>query len=138
MKPTDAHRVLDIERGAETIRAYLHGMHRGMFDRDRKTQDAVLRQIEIIGEAVKALSPELKAAIPKIPWRRIGGMRDKLAHKYWEVDRDLVWEVARKHVRELAANLRSALQLRKHRKKTVKELNAEITKILTRRETKKR
>ena len=138
MKPTDGHRVRDIERSAETIRAYMHGMHRGMFDRDRKTQDAVLRQIELIGEAVKRLSPELKTALPKIPWKRIGGMRDKLAHKYWEVDRDLVWEVSRKHVRELATNLRKALRLHKHRKKTVRELDVEITKILAKRPFRKK
>lgn len=133
MKPTDAHRVRDIERSATAIRSYLHGMHRGMFDRDRKTQDAVIRQIELIGEAAKGISAELKTGLPKIPWRQIGGMRDKLAHKYWEVDLDLVWEVARKYVRDLVAELHKVLQLRKHRKKTPRELNAEIATLLARR-----
>jgi uncharacterized protein with HEPN domain len=60
---------------------------------DTKTQDAVIRNIEIIGEAAKNLSPELKTAYPDIPWKQIAGMRDTLIHRYFGVKLDLVWQV---------------------------------------------
>jgi uncharacterized protein with HEPN domain len=56
-------------------------------------QDAVIRQLEIIGEAVKKLSPEATRRRPDIPWRRIAGMRDFLIHNYMAVDLEAVWQV---------------------------------------------
>ena len=56
-------------------------------------QDAVIRQLEIIGEAVKRLSPETTQRQPDIPWRRIAGMRDFLIHNYMAVDLEAVWQV---------------------------------------------
>ncbi len=58
-------------------------------------QDAVIRQLEIIGEAVKRLAPETIRKQPQIPWREIAGMRDVLIHDYIGVDLDAVWEVTR-------------------------------------------
>ncbi len=63
------------------------------FTADTKTQDAVIRNLEIIGEAVKGLSPALKEANSDIPWKRIAGMRDQLIHGYFGVNIDLVWGV---------------------------------------------
>lgn len=58
---------------------------------DRKTQSAVIRQIEIIGEAVKNLSTGLTLGAPAIPWRAIAGARDRLIHAYFQVDLCMVW-----------------------------------------------
>ncbi len=66
---------------------------RESFLADRKTQDAVLRNLEILGEAVKSLSPELREAHPDIPWRQIAGMRDRLIHGYFAVNLELVYGV---------------------------------------------
>lgn len=63
------------------------------FCADRKTQDAVVRNLEIIGEATKRLSPLLKSAHTDIAWKPIAGMRDKLIHDYFGVNVELVWEV---------------------------------------------
>ncbi|NGZ02694.1 MAG: DUF86 domain-containing protein [Nitrospira sp. WS238] len=63
------------------------------FNADRKTQDAVIRNLEIIGEATKRLSPTVKSAHPDIAWKPIAGMRDKLIHDYFGVNVELVWEV---------------------------------------------
>ena len=60
---------------------------------DAKTQDAVIRNIEIIGQAVKGVSNKTRALEPAVPWRQIAGMRDKLIHEYFGVDLVLVWDV---------------------------------------------
>ena len=59
---------------------------------DPKTQDAVLRNLEIIGEAVKSLSSEIKESSPGPPWREMAGMRDKLIHDYFGVDLRMGWD----------------------------------------------
>jgi uncharacterized protein with HEPN domain len=56
-------------------------------------QDAVVRNLEIVGEAAKRVSPSLREWAPGVPWREMAGMRDKLAHDYFGVDLDLVWDV---------------------------------------------
>ena len=66
---------------------------RAVFLADTKTQDAVIRNIEIIGEATKNLGEGLKAEHPDIPWKKIGGMRDTLIHRYFGVKLELVWQV---------------------------------------------
>jgi uncharacterized protein with HEPN domain len=63
------------------------------FFSDGKTQDAVIRNIEIIGQAVKGISDDARALEPAVPWRQIAGMRDKLIHEYFGVDLVLVWDV---------------------------------------------
>ncbi len=63
------------------------------FFSDTRTQDAVVRNLEIIGEATKNLSAELKEAWPKVPWKQASGMRDKLIHDYFGVNMRLVFEV---------------------------------------------
>lgn len=60
---------------------------------DRKTQDAVVRNLEIIGEATKRLSNSLKDAHPDVSWKPIAGMRDKLIHDYFGINLQLVWDV---------------------------------------------
>lgn len=64
---------------------------RAHFMADLKTQSAVVRQIEIIGEAVKRLSGELTVANQDVPWRQIAGTRDRLIHAYFKVDLEAVW-----------------------------------------------
>ncbi|MDH4120229.1 MAG: DUF86 domain-containing protein [Deltaproteobacteria bacterium] len=72
---------------------------------DKKTQDAGLRNIEVIGEAVKHLSSEYRNAHAGIPWKQMAGMRDKLIHEYFGVNLDLVWEVVEKEIPKLKKEL---------------------------------
>lgn len=66
---------------------------REAFFADGKTQDAVIRNIEIVGQAAKGISDATRALEPGVPWRQIAGMRDKLIHEYFGVDLALVWDV---------------------------------------------
>jgi len=64
------------------------------FLEDTRTQDAVLRNIQVIGEAVKSLSAQMRKAHPDVPWKEMAGMRDKIIHQYFGVNYDIVWTVA--------------------------------------------
>jgi uncharacterized protein with HEPN domain len=72
-----------------------------VFLADRMRQDAIIRKLEIIGEAVKQLSDETRARRPEIPWRQIAGMRDRLTHSYFGVDLGLVWRVVERDLQPL-------------------------------------
>jgi uncharacterized protein with HEPN domain len=75
-----------------SIKEYTVG-GRAAFFASKMEQDAVLRNLEVIGEATKALGPEMRDRAPEIPWRRIAGMRDQLIHHYFGVDLETVWRV---------------------------------------------
>jgi uncharacterized protein with HEPN domain len=74
-------------------------------------QDAVIRQLEIIGEAVKRLSPEVTKRQPNIPWRRIAGMRDVLIHDYMGVDLEAVWQVTQHSLPQLRQAVEELLEI---------------------------
>jgi uncharacterized protein with HEPN domain len=98
------------------IETYLNGVQRRTFDTDTRTQDAVIRQLEIIGEAVKRLSSETRNLQPHIPWSAIAGMRDKLIHDYFRVDIDQVWLTANNELSALqtaVSTMLSHLQVKK-------------------------
>jgi uncharacterized protein with HEPN domain len=78
---------------------------REMFFADGKTQDAVIRNIEIIGQAVKGISDDTRALDTAVPWRQIAGMRDKLIHEYFGVDLALVWDVVERELPSLRPRL---------------------------------
>lgn len=79
------------------------------FFADSKTQDAVVRNLEVIGEAVKNVSVDLRTRHPDVPWRRIAGMRDKMIHEYFGVDLRLVWEVVERELPELGRRIETIL-----------------------------
>ena len=82
---------------------------RPQFFSDALTQDAVIRNLEIIGEAVKGLPAKLKKDHPGIPWRAIAGLRDILIHEYFGVDHEIVWGVVSKRIPILKRHIQAML-----------------------------
>ncbi len=83
-----ARKVLEFTKGVDWVR----------FQRDELIQNAVMRQIQIIGEAACMVSPEYQGQHPEVPWRDIVGMRNRLVHEYFRILPARVWEVVEKHV----------------------------------------
>lgn len=83
----------DILQAAGRIQQYPNGFDQRQFEADTKTVDAVLHNLEIIGEAAKRVPPKVRARAPEIEWRKMAGMRDMLAHVYFQVDLVIVWDV---------------------------------------------
>ena len=84
-------------------------MDRDAFLANTQTQEAVIRRLEIIGEAVKSLPADWKDSHPEVEWRQIARMRDLLIHRYFSVDLDLTWTMARNDVPALAQEVSALL-----------------------------
>ena len=78
-------------------------MSRDAFFADEKTLDAVLRNLEIIGEAAKNLPDEIRSQLPGVEWPKVVGMRNYLAHAYFGLSQDLIWDVVESRIPELIA-----------------------------------
>ena len=97
--------LLDMLLAARDARPFVSGLDEAAFRASRLHQNAVIRSLEIIGEAAGKVSPATQAARPEIPWREITGMRHRLIHGYAEVRLDLAWTVAQERLGPLIAAL---------------------------------
>lgn len=99
-----------ILESADLVASYVRGLDLVEFAKDQQLQDAVVRRIEIIGEAVKNLPPGIREEHPRVPWKRIAGMRDKVIHDYMGVDIELVWTVAETLMPQLRSEISRILE----------------------------
>ena len=84
----------DILDSIQRIESYTADVSKNKFIENFMMQDAVMRQIEIIGEAVRHISKDIRKSYPEVPWQDVAGMRDKLIHGYFGVDIEKVWDTA--------------------------------------------
>jgi uncharacterized protein with HEPN domain len=99
----------DILEAIVNIKRFLTGIDYPTFTEDIKTQYAVIRALEIIGEASKKIPNEIKENYPWIPWRFMAGMRDKLIHDYFGVDTQVVWNTATEDIVALEEKIKNLI-----------------------------
>ncbi len=95
----------DIAESCQKILRFTDGLTQSDLIQDEKTYDAVVRNLEIIGEAAKHISDELRKQLTGIDWRKIAGMRDMLAHAYFGIDNDILWDVVQNKIPQLAKSV---------------------------------
>ena len=94
----------------ELIESYTENFSFHAFKKDRKTIDAVIRNLEIIGEASSKIPPEFRNKHPEVPWRSLIGLRNILIHDYMGVDVNAVWENIRKELSPLKEQIKAVIE----------------------------
>ncbi len=94
--------ILDSARGALN---YMRGKKHADLATNPMLQDAVVRRLEIIGEAASRVSPETQAKYPQLPWQAMKGTRNRVIHQYDSVDIDIIWEITQKDLPALVQQL---------------------------------
>ena len=95
----------DILLSMERISTYIGEMDQQSFASDTRTADAVVRNLEIIGEAATRIPEEFKAGHPEVPWRRVVGLRNRIVHEYFGVDIGIVWSVVSQDLPHLKSQI---------------------------------
>jgi len=92
------------------IESFMKGVSENIFKGNKEKQSAVIRQIEIIGEAAKNVPESFRRKHPEVEWKKIAGARDKLAHFYFGVDLDIVWDIIESELPKLKKQIKEILK----------------------------
>lgn len=110
MHANDRVRIEHMVEAAEVIAGFVSGRGRDDLESDTMLLFAIVRALEIIGEAASKVSEDARAAAPDVPWADIVGMRNRVVHAYWDVNRTIVWTAATEEVPGLLVTLRAVLR----------------------------
>ena len=99
----------DILEATRKITSYTANLSKAAFLEDEKTFDAVVRNLEVIGEAVKKLPEDIRAQHPSLEWKKMAGLRDILIHEYFGLDSEIVWDIVKNKVPPLNQAVRAML-----------------------------
>ncbi len=105
----DRDYIADIQEAIQRILAYTQDMSWDTFLHDDRTQDAVVRNIEVIGEAAKNLSGTLRKRYPHLPWKDMAGARDRLIHHYFGINNEIVWQIVQQDLPALLPKIQGIL-----------------------------
>jgi uncharacterized protein with HEPN domain len=100
----------DIIDSINDIEAFTSGMDFESFMKDKKTVNAVVRSIEVVGEATKRIPKSIRDKHPAVPWRKMAGMRDKLIHEYFGVDLEILWKTTKEDIPSLKSAIQDVLK----------------------------
>ncbi len=102
--------ILDIRESLKEVKEFTHGIDLEDFLKDKKTTNAVIRSLEVLGEAAKKIPEEMRQRYPEVPWRRMTGMRDKLIHEYHGVDLETIWSVVKTELPPLESHVEKIIK----------------------------
>ena len=110
MRKDDEIRLLHMLDAAREAMAFVRGRTRGDLDSDRQLVLALVKEVEIVGEAATQVTEPTRQGLPEIPWERIVGMRNRLVHAYFDINLDIVWKTVQGDLPELISLLEPAIQ----------------------------
>lgn len=99
----------DIQECSERVIDYSGVLTREAFFEDRKTMDAVMRNLAIIGEAAKKIPADVRRNYPDVAWKKMAGLRDIVVHDYFGIDEDIIWDVVSTRVPELNRQIKGLI-----------------------------
>ena len=102
----------DILEAVDRIQEYVQDIPRDAFEADRMRFDAVIRNLEIIGEAVRGVPDSVRQHYSEVEWRKIAGLRDILIHRYFSINVDIVWDVVESKLPTLKAQIQQIIKER--------------------------
>jgi len=98
--------IKDIIESIDKIEEFTKGMSYNQFYDDEKTRSAVVHKILVIGEATKSIPSNIRARYPQVPWSDMAKMRDKIAHYYFGIDYEIIWNVTKEKMPEIKPTLK--------------------------------
>jgi len=110
MRNDDRVRILHMIDATGSVEQFAAGRKRDDLDTDQMLLFAIVRAIEVIGEAASKVTNETQAASPEVPWASIVGMRNRLIHGYFDIDSDVVWKTVTEEIPDLRRSLKSLVE----------------------------
>ena len=108
--PNNPDRLRHILDAIGKIEKYLHGYNEAQFFADDKTQDAIIRQLQNVGEAAKNLTTDVREANPQIIWKQVMATRDRLAHGYYLINLQIIWDTTQNDLPKLKTEITKILE----------------------------